>query len=161
MHEFEIAPLFPVLQARSGFALRRTNDLPPLHAVGAGELKPWEEAVNQCIRCIVLICLILLFALERPTGSLARECREIRAGWWHNQPVFGTKFSKQHFNECARKYRKENWKVFDVSGPNCQPSRASRFTRPEIAVDECGGDGGDPDARFLCTTQATTCSPRY
>jgi hypothetical protein len=112
------------------------------------------------VRWIALTCSILFFMLEQPAVSIARECREIRAGWWHNLPVSGTKFSKQHFNECARKYRSENWKVFDVSGPNCQSNRPSRSAQPGMAIDECGGDGGDPGARFLCLTQATVCSPR-
>ncbi len=120
-----------------------------------------EDSVNQGVRWIALSCSALFFMWEFSAGAVARECREIQAGWWHNQPFLGTKFSKQHFNECTRKYRKENWKVFDVSGPNCQPSGSKQpSARPETAIDECGGDGGDAGARFLCITKATACSPR-
>jgi hypothetical protein len=115
--------------------------------------------MNQRIRWAALTCSVLFFMLEFSAGAVARECREIQAGWWHDQPIFGTKFSKQHFNECTRKYRNENWKVFDMSGPNCDSYR-SRNLRQEIPIDECGGDGGHPGARFLCITQATACSPR-
>jgi hypothetical protein len=118
-------------------------------------------SVNQGVRWIALTCSALSLMLEFSAGAVARECREIQAGWWQNQPFLGTKFSKQHFNECTRKYRKENWKVFDVSGPNCQPSGSKqRSARPETAIDECGGDGGDPGGRFFCVTKATACSPR-
>src|SRR5215470_619587 len=118
-------------------------------------------SVSQGVRWIALTCSALSLMLEFSAGAVARECREIQAGWWHNQPFLGTKFSKQHFNECTRKYRKENWKVFDVSGPNCQPSSSKqRSARPETAIDECGGDGGDPSGRFFCATKATACSPR-
>jgi hypothetical protein len=116
--------------------------------------------MNRLIRWIALACSVLFFMLDQPAAGLARECKEIQAGWWHNLPILGTKFSKQHFNECARKYRNENWKVFDVSGPNCQPHQPNRRRSFENPVDDCGGDGGNPGARFLCMTQATACSPR-
>lgn len=115
--------------------------------------------MNRYVRWTVLTCSVL-FVLEQPAVSLARECQEIQAGWWHNLPVFGTKFSKQRFNECARKYRKKNWKMFDVSGPNCQSFRSNSLSHPQTAIDDCGGQGGDPGARFFCVTQATVCSPR-
>jgi hypothetical protein len=116
--------------------------------------------VNQGIRWVALACSVFFFVSEFSAAAVARECREVQAGWRHNLPVLGTKFSKQHFNQCARKYRNINWKVFDVSGPNCQSDRPSLSAHPETAIDDCGGDGGDPGARFLCITQATACSPR-
>jgi hypothetical protein len=141
-----------------GFPLQRTTGSPQLHP--GHHWKAGEEAVNQGIRWIALTCSILFFTLEFSAAAVARECQEVKAGWRHNLPVLGTKFSKQHFNECIKKYRNKNWKVLDVSGPNCQPDGPSRSALPETAMDECGGDGGDPGARFLCVTKATACSPR-